>query len=389
MAEELWLPPEFQADENLLMKYRVNANKGKDDLPYWFGNSYWPNSDLSSPVESIIGSTETESDEDDYITGLTRKIAHSTLRDAHCPFENPKGMGLSCSPQSTLCSVMGWCECNRRSSRGTAHCISRFSSPPGANLEDGAAWDLLYAAAEEAARMRMIQVANKLYSSNNRAGGVPVPPRKPDPVAALLKTPNYGLGISANQSHLSYRQLQATQQLKLQRMMKEQHGSGFFGQDISGYQQMVQNGRKNGGRPEGLSMAAWPALQQSQRKRQQQPGSGMRAVFLGDPATKKERAGTGVFLPRRFETSTETRKKPGCSTFLLPDRVVQALNLNLDSMDTHPQPQSGGNINYSPDYDATLMYRNNLRIAQQNHRKNLRAQPAVNQELRLPQEWTY
>ncbi|KAL2538835.1 uncharacterized protein Fot_20226 [Forsythia ovata] len=108
-------------------------------------------------------------------------------------------MELSCSPQSTLCSVIGWCECNQRFDCGTAHCISCFSSPSSANLKDGAAWYLLYAAAEKTARMRMIQVANKFY----RAGGVLVPPRKPGPVRAPLKTPNYGPGISANQSHLS------------------------------------------------------------------------------------------------------------------------------------------------------------------------------------------
>jgi hypothetical protein len=29
-------------------------------------------SDLSSPIESVVGSTETESDEEDYLAGLTR-----------------------------------------------------------------------------------------------------------------------------------------------------------------------------------------------------------------------------------------------------------------------------------------------------------------------------
>lgn len=384
MAEELWLPSEFLADENLLMKYGVSVNKGKrhDDFTSGFGNSYRPNSNMSSPVESI----ETESDEDDYITGLTRKIAYSTLRDPNCSSENRKGMGLSCSPQSTLCSVLGWCECKQRSTR----CISRVSSPPRVNLKDGAAWDLLYAAAEEAVRMRMIQEANGFYSSGNRVGRVPVPPRKPSHVTASLKNPNYGSGISSNLSRLSSRQLQATQQLKLHQMMKQQLGSGIFGQEKREHQQMVQNCRKNGERPQGLSMAAWPTLRQSQQKCEQQMGSGMRAVFLGDPGTRKERSGTGVFLPRRFETATGTRKKPGCSTFQIPDRLVQALNMNLESMNTQPQPQPLP-LPHSPDYDAALMYGNNLWISGQNHRENLRAQaqPAVNQEPRLPQEWTY
>lgn len=50
------------------------------EFPYGFGASSGHScSDLSSPVESVVGSTETESDEEDYIAGLTRQIAHSTL----------------------------------------------------------------------------------------------------------------------------------------------------------------------------------------------------------------------------------------------------------------------------------------------------------------------
>jgi hypothetical protein len=49
-------------------------------LPYGFG-SFGFFSDLSSPVESVVGSTETESDEEDYLAGLTRQMAHSTLED--------------------------------------------------------------------------------------------------------------------------------------------------------------------------------------------------------------------------------------------------------------------------------------------------------------------
>lgn len=94
-------------------------------------------------------------------------------------------------------------------------------------------------------------------------------------------------------------------------MMKQRQGSGFLGQEKIGYQQMVQSVRKNGERSQGLSVAAWPTLPKSQQKRELQPGSGMRAVFLGDRGTKKERSGTGVFLPRRFEPATGTRKKPG------------------------------------------------------------------------------
>ena len=62
----------------------------------------------------------------------------------------------------------------------------------------------------------------------------------------------------------------------------------------------------------GLCASAWPPLQQQhakQHQHHQQYGSGMRAVFLGNP--KRESTGTGVFLPRRIDSPVETKKKPG------------------------------------------------------------------------------
>lgn len=43
----------------------------------------------------------------------------------------------------------------------------------------------------------------------------------------------------------------------------------------------------------------------------------------------------------------------GCSTVLLPDRVVQALNLNLGSVDTPPQVYSRGAASCNPDSGIT------------------------------------
>lgn len=99
-------------------------------------------------------------------------------------------------------------------------------------------------------------------------------------------------------------------------MVKAASGSGFYQQRPS--EQMVTKGRngeiiacggRNNGRPVGLSSSAWPPLQQV--KQQQQFGSGMRAVFLENPAGKRECAGTGVFLPRRVDNPAESRRKPG------------------------------------------------------------------------------
>lgn len=94
---EFWLPPQFLTDDDILMDKANNNNKNRDggfeleteatksffpfEFPSGFGSFGHSSSDLSSPVESVVGSTETESDEEDYIADLTRQMAHSTLED--------------------------------------------------------------------------------------------------------------------------------------------------------------------------------------------------------------------------------------------------------------------------------------------------------------------
>ncbi|CAA2986527.1 Hypothetical predicted protein [Olea europaea subsp. europaea] len=345
---EFWLPAQFLTDGDSLIRgqNKTRQTKKMDDFSFAFGNSFGPFSDLSSPVESVTGSTETESDEDDYLTELTRKIAQSTIQDSNYPVENNKGWWVSGSPQSTLCSVMDSCGCNPGSSCRSPNCFSKVSAPPVAKRKDSTtSLDLLSAAAEEVARMRMMEEALGFYSTyRGGADGLFIPPRKPSAVTVPSENLNRGTGFYPNHTHLSFQRLQATefQQLKESHMMKQpQQGSWFYGQMKSGYKQMVQNN----GSSIASSMDAWSSVQQSQNH--QQSGSGMKALFLGDPGTKKERTGTGVFLPRGVGGPTETPKK----SVLSPDRVVQALNMNLKSMDSRPlQPQNRANGNFIPDY---------------------------------------
>lgn len=92
---EFWLPPAFLTDDDLAVDKNGNGkNDGNGfgwdtegirapfsfDFPYRFG-SFGSSSDLGSPVESVLGSSETESDEEDYLAGLTRQIARSKLVD--------------------------------------------------------------------------------------------------------------------------------------------------------------------------------------------------------------------------------------------------------------------------------------------------------------------
>ncbi|KAH9321430.1 hypothetical protein KI387_016069, partial [Taxus chinensis] len=66
-------------------------------------------------------------------------------------------------------------------------------------------------------------------------------------------------------------------------------------------------------------------------------GSGMKAIFPESNGLGRESGGTGVFLPRRAGNVFDSnKKKSGCSTVLLPYRVVQELNLTIQNMNSQP-----------------------------------------------------
>ncbi|XP_073289299.1 uncharacterized protein [Primulina huaijiensis] len=360
MAQELddgefWLPSEFLTDDDLLTDFK---KKGGDDFSCGCRNSFGLYSDLSSPVESVTGSTENESDEDDFISFLTQKMNYSTLTDSK------KGWKISASPQSTLLG------CKPVSSPVSPKSVSQVSSPP--RSECAMSWDLFYEASVKVARLRVNDAALACYQPK-----MTYPPLKPSPVTVPRLNSCQASGFYPNpktQVQLTYQDVQPIQQLKNEVWVHGRKGNQF------------QNANRIGGVGEiqGLSAAAWPTLLQSQRQPEQIPSSGMRAVFLAENGAKKERTGTGVFLPRGYRTnSMETSRKPG-STVLLPDRVVHALNLNLGSIDTSAQTKSRG-VQFNA--DTGFKRKNNTRMAQQG--RNLTPQPVVNQEFCLPQEWTY
>lgn len=87
---EFWLPPKFLNDDDLFLEEKCGGNDVKNgrhgvglypfEFPLGFGPFGVP-SDLGSPVESLVGSSETESDEEEYIAGLTHQMKRSTLED--------------------------------------------------------------------------------------------------------------------------------------------------------------------------------------------------------------------------------------------------------------------------------------------------------------------
>lgn len=89
---ECWLPSEFFNDTDFLMNKDKYPTIGTAEFCFG-GNLEFPyefQSFLSSPVHSVLGSTETESnDEEDFLVGFTRRLALSS-------FIETKKLGVPC-----------------------------------------------------------------------------------------------------------------------------------------------------------------------------------------------------------------------------------------------------------------------------------------------------
>lgn len=119
-------------------------------------------------------------------------------------------------------------------------------------------------------------------------------------------------------------------------------------------------------------------------------GPGMQAVFL-DSGRRSE--GTGVFLPQTPSANAQSnRKKPACAPVLLPSRVVQALNLNVQALglqiprrpDTKEKPNNVecNLVKNRDDKDATQRC-----VVLQSQSSS--SSSSASSDLLLPKEWTY
>ncbi|CAK9171814.1 unnamed protein product [Ilex paraguariensis] len=405
---EFWLPSEFLTDDyNLMDKENINKNGLNIGLssnrcfpaefPCDFGylGLFGSSPVFSSPVDSAVGSYETESDEEDLLTVLTRQLTRSTLRETHkvaSGTENlEKSWVLSGSPQSTLSGFESWF------GNGSPNGPSQMSSPPTTPLGANDGWDLIYRAAGQVARPKM----NSDGSTKGR--GLLSPPRTRTPVNYLApaKPPNNGF---YNSQCLSPTLSQTNHQVNHDQMMKQQ-GCAVWSRQVkedwySGNRISQDRGPRVGigggfvecGKPLGLAQSAWPPLlAQHQNQQLLNSGKGMRSVSLGGSCggVQKRCTGTGVFLPRRYGDPSETHKKPGCSSALLPARYGQALNKNLEDLTVLAQPRAQPRFNdtFIPEYDFLMAARRTAFVAQQ--RRGMWPGVLTNHEIRLPQEWTY
>ncbi|MBA0651115.1 hypothetical protein Goklo_018479, partial [Gossypium klotzschianum] len=204
------------------------------------------------------------------------------------------------------------------------------------------------------------------------------PARKP--------SPNLDVSGFYTQQSLSHNKLRTThfQQLKQQQLMKQQNALAWGGLKQQQENHVVQNRGRYASRTLGLAPSAWPPLQQQKQQPQPPNGSGMRAVFLGNPNGKRECAGTGVFLPRRVGSFSEPRKKSACPTVLVPARVAQALNLNLDEIGAQPQlqhPRFNPSFTSGSNNAAALRLRSGGNFVGNQKQRSLRPQQEMSHEV--------
>ncbi|KAM0941394.1 hypothetical protein DsansV1_C17g0148281 [Dioscorea sansibarensis] len=376
----VWLPMEFLDDE--LGEFRM-GEKGKPEVA-----AVGIGMDLNSPTES---STETESDEEEFLAGLTRQMAHSFLDvgEDTVAFPGAEPKVLAGSPQSTLCAVEGWPgKSKRKPSMPPAFWVPPVTPAPAPiplERSQVRSCDLLYAAAEQVLLMKLHEQEKQ---SRLPARGLLATPKKPPTPAMPNVSKIRPAGCFDNSVSIP-----TLQQLEFERLKQEQ----LIKQQISAAWGKSNRGRGGGvgsnhGRALGLPPSAWSSLQQ---QHQQSPtGSGMRAIFLNGSGTRRESSGTGVFLPRRAGNTNEARRKPAaCSTVLLPARVVQALNLNLDDLNANSRFPGGyvvdndiafsrGGANAAPVKRSQLHH-------QHHHRHSPATTSAAVHDVRLPSEWTY
>ncbi|KAJ1286230.1 hypothetical protein BS78_03G337300 [Paspalum vaginatum] len=350
-AAEFWLPDEFLDD------------------------------DFFSEEEKAAVAAKSESDEEEGLDGLSRRMAGLLVGNGKGDGSPAKAQVMAGSPQSTLC---GLAASGEDSPNGVA---SQVSSPPSSPLEQQPAdpWDLLYEAAGQVARLRTSTIP---VPGNGAAGHAAVPPAKKPaaPAPAPAPAPNTA-GVSANnyppnnlvEQRRKVAQFNAMKQQELLKHQRERElavaTAAAWGTSLGGPGPKRAAGY---GAPHGLNSSAWPPLQKPH-----QPAvsaAGMRAMFLAPPGAKRECAGTGVFIPRQAGAPAEPKKRPACSTVLLPARVVQALNLNVEDLGARPIYPGG----FVLDHDA-LVSRSNALLAS----RSSQLHGASAREVNLPQEWTY
>ncbi|GKV08026.1 hypothetical protein SLEP1_g19716 [Rubroshorea leprosula] len=352
---ELLLPSQFFTEEQEGI-HSVSSKPNSQNGSLFSGSSDSGSEYLSSPVESEVGSTKSSEEEeaggeDDYIAELTRKMAYYMFQDED---KQEKSWDLSGSPQSTLWLPLG--------SKGESpNGWLRETLPPVTPMIEG---------------FEKMKINEEIPKYNPGKGlfsaSIPIP----------LATRNPDVGFQSKKSLID-EQIRAIQFYKL----KQEQAMKLMDQKRKIKQDYRSIGRVSSGFNNGQRVPSHPCAGCTLHPQQSSglDDSNMRAVVLDTSGSKTGSGGTGVFLPRRIGTSSETRKKQRCPTVLIPAKVVHALKLHFEKMGVPSRLNTGVPLQQ----DAHVDGRNSISSQQKRHPWTAPAISHQDLDLGLPQEWTY
>ncbi|XP_010508953.1 PREDICTED: uncharacterized protein LOC104785437 [Camelina sativa] len=307
-----------------------------NEFPYEFDSlSFSPG--FTSPGDSTETEDESSDDEEDFLAGLTRRLAPSTHRLTPPPLfkTQEKRQAAATSPQSTLSGLGSFSNSGSRSP-----ILPSPPAPTSSSSRRDNAWDVISAAAGEVARL-------KLGSYNNEPHHLPL--QTPE---SLLRRQNAAILAELQHQRLVDHLWLCSQSRISKRVVQE---------DV-----LFENPRYARQNINALSNPTWLPPQHAVAP------------------LKRPSAGTGVFLPRQYPITTtppsNSQKKPVTSPAVLQSKVNHH-NLNFDEFNNVVGSRRS-------QFDYECMLARSALLARQGSFRGVSG-GCLNQERRLPQDWMY
>ncbi|KAH9603105.1 hypothetical protein KSS87_001181 [Heliosperma pusillum] len=274
-----WLPTHFLTDDFFTEEKPTNDPK-KNQKSYDLFNSGFGSDPFDSPDydENTI-----QNDDVLLLSHLTRHFSYTSLHNNKTA-TSEKPRLYSTSPQSTL---SGFGSGNSRSEYSSNGSPTGPSPPLTPELKNDVAWDLLYEAASEVARLKINAMSAQMDNSNR----------------GLLGAPRHSSGFTPTH-HL--RNVYNNQEVKWTQESNNMRSQETEGNCRCGYHQPRRSG----------SVAWTPLTSQSHHHHSRNQhglsmyqGGSNHVVGPRMEGVKPRSTGTGVFLPRRISTSPPPRPR--------------------------------------------------------------------------------
>ncbi|XP_062017063.1 uncharacterized protein LOC133733458 [Rosa rugosa] len=331
----------------------------------------------------LVSSSESTVEDDDYIAELTRQMTHYMLQDddkhalktsTTSSEKNEESWGCVSWPSD---STMMWSPLG--SSSGSPEGPSQEPSPP---VTPGKYQASEHKSPSYAAVLCKLDKLD-MNKQGSPSGSIPV---------AEAENPKQCVAFDQSQdSKINFTQKQGQSSKKQGSIDNGRQPKNIAHQKFKSYD---QNQKKGGSSANGGLRHPPPIanLHSNPWLNNQQGPSNMRAVFLGGSGSGSRvgtpSCGTGVFLPCVIgNTSQSPKNKRGCAPVLIPAKVVQALKVHFDRVGDQPRPNP---TSFPILNDSSKAGRRTSTSA--NRKRHLRgaATPDMNNnEMGLPQEWTY